>query len=228
MDLLAKAELKDRYRTACSRSTVNRLAREKHIYSVFLNESPEPLQQIADTMDLTRGSKIVILHPSADNGFPHTRPGGLICMPAGFSLYEAPKTLLHEGCHLHQRDYEPQWLSYSIRQGWWPIPAGQIPERWRARCRINPDTMSQPFWSWQDYYVPLPIFSNEQSPSMGECEVRWYDLRNNTLYKVPPSSFTERYGDTGQPEHPYEVSAIEFSDRGIKTKDELMNVLLKE
>jgi hypothetical protein len=228
MDLLAKAEQIDKYRTACLRSELNRLARSQHIYSVFSNENPAALQQAADTMDLTRGSKIVILHPSADNGYPHTRPGNLICMPAGFSLYNAPKTLLHEACHLHQRSHTSYWTSYSIRQGWWPIAADQVPERWRARCRINPDTMASPFWSWQEHYVPLPLFRNEQSPSMGECDVRWYDMRNGVLYKVPPPSFTARYGDTSQPEHPFEVSAIEFSERPIQTKEELINVLLTE
>lgn len=228
MDLLAKAEQIDKYRTACSRSELNRLARSQHIYSVFSNENPAALQQVADTMDLTRGSKIVILHPSADNGYPHTRPGNLICMPAGFSLYNAPKTLLHEACHLHQRSHAPYWTSYSIKQGWWPIAADQVPERFRSRCRINPDTIATPFWSWQEHYVPLPLFRNEQSPSMGECDVRWYDMRNGVLYKVPPPSFTARYGDTGQPEHPFEVSAIEFSERPIQTKEELINVLLTE
>jgi len=228
MDLLAKAEQIDKYRTACSRSELNRLARSQHIYSVFSNENPAALQQVADTMDLTRGSKIVILHPSADNGYPHTRPGNLICMPAGFSLYNAPKTLLHEACHLHQRAHEANWASYSIRQGWWPVAADQVPERFRSRCRINPDTMATPFWSWQEHYVPLPLFRNEQSPSMGDCDVRWYDMRNGVLYKVPPPSFSARYGDTGQPEHPFEVSAIEFSERPIQTKEELINVLLTE
>lgn len=228
MDLLEKAEQIDKYRTACSRSELNRLARSKHTYSVFLSESPAPLQRLADSVDLTRGSKIVILHPSADSGYPHTRPGNLICMPAGFPAASASKTLLHEACHLHQRTHESKWISYSVHQGWWPIEAERIPERWRDRCRINPDTLSQPFWSWQEYYVPLPLFKNEQSPSMSECDVRWYDLRNGALYKVPPLSFTKRYGSIGQPEHPYEVSAIEFSDRGIQTKEALMNVLSHE
>jgi hypothetical protein len=149
-------------------------------------------------------------------------------MPAGFSLYNAPKTLLHEACHLHQRTHEAYWSSYSIRQGWWPVAADQVPERFRSRCRINPDTMATPFWSWQEHYVPLPLFRNEQSPSMGDCDVRWYDMRNGVLYKVPPPSFSARYGDTGQPEHPFEVSAIEFSERPIQTKEELINVLLTE
>lgn len=227
-DLLARAEQIDRYRAACQGSELNRLARQKHTYAVSPNESPEPLQRIADSVDLTRGSKIVVLHPSADNGYPHTRPGGLICMPAGFPLYTAQKTLLHEACHLHQRTHEPYWFSYSIKQGWWPVETEKIPERWRDRCRINPDTMSQPFWSWQDYYVPLPLFKNEQSPSMGDCDVRWYDLRNGVLYKVPPLSFAKRYGDIGQPEHPFEVSAIEISEKGIKTKDGLINLLITE
>jgi hypothetical protein len=227
-DALAKAEQIDKYRASCSQSDLNRLARQKHIYSVFLNESPAPLQEIADKMDLTRNSKIIILHPSADNGYPHTRPHNIICMPAGFPLSDAPKTLLHEACHLHQRSQESSWTSYSIRQGWWPISAHHVPENLRTRCRINPDTMSQPFWSWQEHYIPLPLFENEQSPSMGECQVRWYDIRNGTLYKVSPLSFVKRYGDIAQPEHPFEVSAIEFSERRIKTKYELMNVLSTE
>jgi hypothetical protein len=60
---------------------------------------------------------------------------------------------------------------------------------------------------------------------MGECSVRWYDLRSGTLQPSPPRSFTERYGDAPQPEHPFETGAVEFALRGIHTHRDIVDVL---
>lgn len=226
--LLAKAEKIDGYRAACANSEYNTLARPGH-YTFFQSDLQDKLQHIADHYDLTKGSTVITLHPSADSGFPHTRPTNLICMPANFPLENATQTLMHEACHLDQRNNSAPWVSYSIRQGWWPVNSLEIPEKWRDRVRINPDTMAHPFWSWKDHHIPIPLFTNELNPKLNECTVRWFDRRNLTLYKEAPPSFIERYGNSpSQPEHPYEVSAVEFSARGIKTKKDLMNVLLTE
>lgn len=226
MDLLARAEKEDGYRTACEDSELNRLARQGDIYSFFQTPNQKILQHLCDIHDLTRGCKVVTLHPSADSGFPHTRPGNLICMPANTNIEEATRTLLHEACHISQRKSPALWISYSMKEGWWPVAASEVPAKWIVRSRINPDTMAIPLWSWQDHYVPLPLFANEQSPSLRQCDVRWFDRRNGVLYADAPPSFTKRYGKIGQPEHPYEVSAIELSVLA-KTEDELFNILTK-
>jgi len=229
MDPLSKAERSDGYRAACAESELNGLARAGHSYTVFSQEKAKPFQEIANGFELSRGMQIIMLHPSADNGYPHTRPTNLICLPSTFSNNRlAPQTILHEACHVLQRKNPDPWTSYSINQGWWPIASELIPERWASRCRINPDTMARPFWSWQNHYVPLPLFMNELSPTMADCEVRWWDMRNGVLFPDPPASFVKRYGGVTQTEHPWETSAVEFSGRGIKTHSELMNVLKTE
>ena len=162
MDPLSKAEKMDRYRAACAENELNGLARGGQSYTIFSQEKAKPFQEIANGFELSRGMQIIMLHPSADNGYPHTRPTNLICLPSTFPL--DPKTILHEACHVLQRNNPDPWTTYSINQGWWPIPSELVPERWASRCRINPDTMARPFWSWQNHYVPLPLFTNELSP----------------------------------------------------------------
>jgi hypothetical protein len=226
--LLGQAEALDNYRAACAASELNAFARQGQQYTFFPCELQNSLQNIVEHYDLTKGSRVITLHPTADGGFPHTRPNNIICMPANFPLDGALKTLLHEACHLNQRSNPAPWISYSMRQGWWPATAAEIPPVWKERVRINPDTMAEPYWTWQEHYIPLPLFSNEQNPKINECDVRWFDRRNQVLYKDPPPSFVKRYGNAPQPEHPYEVSAVEIAAYGIQTKKELMNVLLKE
>jgi hypothetical protein len=225
---LSKAEHMDGYRKACFNSEYNTLARQGQSYTFFPCDRRQELQNIVDHYDITKGNRVITLHPSADGGFPHTRPENIICMPADFPLNNALKTLIHESCHINQRNNPAPWVSYSMRQGWWPVNQHEIPEKWIERSRINPDTMAEPYWAWQDYYIPLPLFSNEQNPKINECDIRWFDVRNKVLYTTPPRSFIERYGNASQPEHPYEVSAVEIAGRGIKTREELMNVLNTE
>jgi hypothetical protein len=228
MDLLAKAERLDSYRASCKSNFLNNLARAGQRYetvpSTVQRESEAYLQQLSWVPETTR---VITLHPSADNGFPHTRPHNIICLPT-FSTSPSSETLRHEALHVHQRFHKDLWTTYSIRQGWWPVPRSQITTEWVERCRINPDTMMSPFWAWQDYYVPLPLFVNEWSPSLGECSVRWFDLRNHVLYKDAPPSFLKRYGDIEQPEHPFETGAIEFSRKQGLSKEILMNSLSTE
>ena len=229
MDSLTKAEKIDSYRTSCQSNFLNALARSGQNYtespsSSIAAEAEHYVRSLSWSPESTR---VIALHPSADNGFPHTRPEKLICIPT-FSVPPTQETLRHETLHVHQRVYKDLWTSYSIRQGWWPIPRSSIPSDWAERCRINPDTMMCPFWTWQEYYVPLPLFTNEWSPSLSECSVRWFDLRNRTLYKEAPPSFYKRYGDIEQPEHPFETGAIEFSRRNRLSKDGLLNSLSTE
>lgn len=215
--LLQKAEAIDNYRKLCKESELNRLARSTDTYAAFFEPMESTLRSLARKTEITRNCQLVFLHPSADSGFPHTRPQNIICLPVGYSAHNLEETLLHEGFHVHQRNFQDDWMSYSIRQGWWPIAASEIPERWRYRVRLNPDTLSQQFWTWEDRYVPLPLFTNEASPSLEAAEVRWMDKRTGTLLRTPPSSFVERYGSIAQPEHPFETGAIEFAKKKITT-----------
>jgi hypothetical protein len=226
MELLDQAEYQDRYRQKCAENEYNSLARKgQHYFSTDDFSARSAIVIRAADFEITRDANIVLLHPSADSGMPHTRAGNVICFADNTNPTRITNTLLHEGMHLEQRKTPDLWKSYHIKQGWWPVPASLLPERWVTRCRINPDTLDIPFWSWQNAYVPLPLFGNEARPTLTDCPIRWYDLRNATLLREVPESFIQRYGSIGQPEHPNETSAIELSRDGISTRAELYNVL---
>jgi hypothetical protein len=224
--VLGKSELLDSYRKKCFENELNSLARgsDQYIPVSSPNEFANHLE-VCLSSDLLRDATIVILHPSADSGFPHTRAGNVICMPAGYSPSLAEDTLFHESFHLDQKARSNVWKSYHIKEGWWPVPASSIPDRWVDRCRINPDTLELPFWSWQTHYIPLPLFQNEMRPTLSECDVRWYDIRNGALFSSPPSSFVKRYGGITYTEHPNEVSAVELTSKGIRSMAQLSQVL---
>lgn len=221
--VLEKAESLDGYRAACAASAPNAYARAKHSYTPFFIGAEEAarLQAEVDRVKLLHGTDIVVAHPTADEGYPHTRAGDVVVMPAeavtGKSTAELAETLRHEAMHIDQRRRPLVWAAACMRRGWWPLSASQIPLRHRERCRINPDTMSpQPFWAWESYHVPLPLFTSETPSSLGDVQIKWLDLRNGTLYPTPPPSFSAQYGSApSQPEHPYELFAVAAAAKGI-------------
>ena len=221
--LLTEAERHDHYRARCFESEPNAIARKGHIYEPFFVEPDVAAfmnEYAADTPLLT-DSRIIVLHPSAENGFPHTRPGNLICMPASAcrKTLECRETLLHEGIHLHQRAYLDAWIDHCRKEGWTPLPSETIPKQYLDVVRINPDTISIPFWSWQNHYVPLPLFSGN---SLSAVDIKWMDLRNHSLAS-PPTSFTVKYGAPSQPEHPFEIMAVNFASAGYTTSADIFN-----
>jgi hypothetical protein len=174
------------------------------------------------------------MHPTADNGYPHTRPLDIVCIPSKLvvtsSKADLSNTLFHEAVHLHQRREPVVWAAAAQKDGWLIAPEAAIPRHLRERCRINPDTLSPaPFWAWQQYYVPLPLFSGVgfgAPTSLADATVQWYDMRNGAFFSKSPLSFEARYGPTpSQPEHPFELLAVEAADKGIRTEEALWSNL---
>lgn len=228
--LLLIAEAHDNYIATCSASPVNALARREYVYGPsFLEDShAERLTTIVRSIDLLRDTDTVILSGSADNGYPHTRPRALICMPASFvkssSDQELKETLCHEAMHVHQRLNPAVWKAMCKSEGWTPLSYTTIPSRFRERCRINPDTFyDTPYWAWDTHYAPLPMFKPgfSDTVSLGDVTIEWLDLRTGALFHSPPDSFTEKYGTPPQPEHPYEIYAVLFANEGVRTKLQL-------
>lgn len=227
--LLDKAESMDYYLESCANSPSNRLAREGNKYEPFFLKpiAAKRLSMISRSIPLLAGANIIVLHPTADNGFPHTRPGNVVCMPSS-SCEDVPEaslrtTMIHESIHLHQRLHEDNWKTFCQKEGWQPQPDTEIPPEFQEACRINPDTMSDPFWSWQTHYIPLPLFVPKWKATLGDIVVKWYDMRNSTLYPDPPPSFFGKYGiDTPQSEHPYEIYAVNFANENIKSHEGIL------
>jgi len=230
-EALDKAEELDGYREACAACPLNAEARSKQIYAPYFldKKSLEKLYSRMFTIPLISTMDVVVLHPSADNGYPHTRPNALICVPANVvatSDDSLANTLLHEAIHVHQRRHPQLWATACSREGWTPVSTDQIPEEFLRRCRLNPDTFSeQRFWAWEKYNVPLPLFVREDYPTMEGIQIKWLDLRNNTVFTDPPSSFKKRYGTPPQPEHPFELLAVEYAAQKLQTEELLLRKL---
>ena len=229
MDYLASAEALDGYRAACRRSATNWEARDGQGYemSAISDTATNFLQMAANSIPLLGGSEIVILNSEADNGFPHTRPPNLICLPASHCKEsEATKqfriTLAHEAIHVHQRKRPELWENFCVAEGWTWIPATSIPSELRERARINPDTMGRPFWAWETYLVPLPLFRPYRRATLSNAVIEWYDIRSGSLAQEFPRTFLDKYGaGIHQPEHPYEIYAEKFSEDGVASVEEL-------
>ena len=233
MNVLERAEAIDGYRRACSRNPLNAQVREGQIYELsnITIKAYNFLRNAIDEYPLLQGSEFAILDSTADGGFPHTRPNNLICLPNSLCK-EAPATnefritLLHEGMHIHQRKFKNEWDKAMEQAGWTPISKERIPEEFRDRVRINPDTMMSPFWAFNTFHVPLPIFQRIESPKLNGAVVEWLDIRSGALFHDPPKAFIQKYGKyIKQPEHPYEIYAESFSEAKYTSSEQVLENL---
>ena len=226
-ELLRLAEGVDSYRRRCAVSEYNAEARRGNEYEPFFigNGIATFLEDFARETPLLNRAKIIIMRPSADCGFPHTRPGNLICMPSTTCLQtdSCKETLIHEGIHLHQRTFMNDWMKYCSAQGWTQRWADSVPSQYIERVRINPDTMMCPYWSWQEYYVPLPLFIEKPALRLPDVTVKWLDIRASSFVDAPPS-FYRRYGAASQPEHPFELAAVEMATT-CRSDDDVFNII---
>lgn len=209
--LLALAEKSDHYQEMCKKDPVNALARARCSYTPWNDQSlAAKAKAFLNGMKGIPGGtgvEVVILNPSAEGGMPHTRPGPLICIPAYHTNLE--ETLRHEMVHIQQRREPALWKMKVEADGWKAVDEAQIPEVWRRRCRLNPDTCAARWFAWQGRYIPLPLFVREDKPDLRDVVVRWFDLEEGIVKSSPPSSFSKRYGELGASsmEHPYELWA---------------------
>ena len=232
--LLEKAEKIDSYRFLCNSSRPNQAARYNQVYAPTNISDADKLmlKSCANRVPLLDGCDIIILDGTADSGFPHTRPEKVICLP--ISCIESSdkesleETLAHEALHIHQRLHRDLWLSACKRDGWTPLSSSEsiVPKRYWDRRRLNPDTLLAPLFAWEKHMIPLPLFKSETSQRLSDVAIKWYDTRSTALLDSPPSSFSERYGTSPQqPEHPYELLAVELAKKGVKSEDVLLKWL---
>lgn len=232
-EALDNAEDIDGYRAACEASPLNAAARRGQIYAPSFLDAPSLKKMYRAMLGMTimQTADIVVLNSSADNGYPHTRPNSVVCMPKSAILTMSDEalaeTVCHEAIHIHQRRNPELWAQACSKDGWTPVSANRITAEFVDRCRLNPDTFRpQRFWAWQTHYVPMPLFIREDYPTMEGVQVKWLDLRNSTLFADPPPSFAKRYGSApSQPEHPFELLAVEGAAAKLNT-DELIRAKL--
>ena len=217
MNYLKAAELKDNYLEKCTNSFNNRLARKYNNYITNFNSYFKVIEEFIKSNPIFLSLKIVQLDQSAENGYPHTRPD-VICIPSDARFPDLERTLYHEYVHIHQRRNFDLWKDFLASQGWTPIDESEIPERWKERVRYNPDTIYSQYWCFQNRYVPLPIYTNINSPRMDECKVMYYDLESGSLEHTMPEIMA-RYTNNRQTEHPFELYAVEMENIIRNDKD---------
>jgi hypothetical protein len=154
---------------------------------------------------------IIILHPSADGGMPHTR-GGAICCPGGNGINNS-KTLLHEVIHIHQRANPSKWASFYKHVLDFTIWLGTIPDELEKRRRLNPDTVEIPYWIWRNRWIPVPVLIGSQT--LTSMRVYFYDVMLDEWSSATPREWIEFFGTDlpeSHKEHPHEMAAYWLSD----------------
>jgi hypothetical protein len=210
---LQRADEEDKYQTRCKTDSLNAKAREKCVYLPWHDQSDA--KKINTSLEeQSFFTHCIIMNPSADGGMPHTRAGGLICIPAYWPRASLEETIRHELVHVHQKQYPDVWREKLIEDGWGLVSEvdakKEIPEDTLRRCRLNPDTLDARFAAWAGRWIPLPLFEREDKPNLKEIQVRWWDRQEQRLLLSPPTSFTQKYGSgksNAQLEHPFELYA---------------------
>ena len=159
---------------------------------------------------LQNSVQICWMSPSAEAGMPHTRAPNLICLPLYWKSNNLMETLKHEAIHVDQRLHPNKWVRWCVQNGWTLVKEDAIPERWRKRCRLNPDTCAYRFWAYQNRWVPLPLYEREDRPTLRDIRVRWWDMKTGELLHSAPPELQEITQGIVNPEHPFEIAAYKL------------------
>ena len=152
------AEKIDNFLELCSYNFFNTYVRKNNIYKADYNNYIKTINNFIEENNLN--INVIQLHPSAENGFPHTRPNNIICVPSTARFPSLKTTIFHELVHIHQMNNLELWKNFLNNQKWFEVDETVIPERWKEKIRYNPDTIYSTFWAFENRYVPLPIFVN--------------------------------------------------------------------
>ena len=214
---LAAAERQDSYLSQVAQSRENSAARQAMIYAAnrltmsqidVLNDKIQDFLPHIPLILRTLKPTIVPLMPSADGGMPHTRPSDLVCLPQSTSLNLT--TFVHELWHLHQRAHYREWTHFFEKKWKWRIYEGQIDPQLEKMRRLNPDTLEDPLWIWDNKWVPVCVFLNSSSPSFKDTATFFYNTLSGLRYNNLPPEMAAFFSSSLSPsayEHPCETSA---------------------
>jgi len=203
---LDNAELIDNFFELCKYNFCNSEIRKNNIYKTDYNNYINTINIFLNEKKID--VNIIQLHPSAENGFPHTRPNNIICIPSNARFPSLEGTIFHELVHIHQRNNLELWIQFLHNEKWFEVDENLIPERWKEKIRYNPDTIYSTFWAFENRYIPLPIFIKPHNPRFNDIKVMFYDLSTGILDHEAPESLKKKYGENRQMEHVFEIYAV--------------------
>ncbi len=210
--VLSKWETEDSYYSGMKKSIAGELNMKARGHPYLQSgEGSAKVQHVDFSFPLNGPIQLVYLNPSSDSGLPHTRGKTGIAMPI-FLLWEpSDKTMQHELVHLSQKQFEDKWFSFYERV--WKFRKAtkeeflSIPEKWRSRRRINPDTLGSPYIVWKERYIPLSVFTSEETPDLRFCKRGFWDLKMTQWVWEEPPGWKELFGTGFNDEHPNEIAA---------------------
>lgn len=217
--VIAGWEKEDGYYTTMNASVAGKINRVARHYP-YLESSENKAISVTRTLDIgvpvltSEPYDLVYLDGRSDAGLPHTRGLRGIALPV-FLLWNpinnAEKTIRHELVHLSQKQFAERWWGWYQRE--WnfrkctPDEFMSIPEKWRARRRINPDTLGSPYTIWKDRYIPLSVFLSDVTPDLKECKRGFWDMQMSQWTWEPPPDWIATFGAGFNDEHPNEIAA---------------------
>ena len=209
-DIIRAWEEEDGYRRLDGvASEMNRKARE-YPY-IASSEGKEGSMRVRVAVPVEGPLNIVYLDGRSDSGLPHTRGLRGIALPVFLLWDPRPETIQHEIVHLSQKQFKQRWWAfYSRKWGFKEATSGEfmsIPERWRRRRRMNPDTMGNPYTVWKGRYIPMSVYQSETEPDLKKCRRGFWDLQMNQWTWEAPPGWTEMFGSGFNDEHPNEIAA---------------------
>jgi len=205
--------LEDSYYELMSRSTAGPLNKKSRKYP-YIPSTEKPSQKTFSMkcqVPIQGPLTLVYLDGRSDSGLPHTRGLTGIALPVFLLWAPSETTLNHELVHLSQKQFHNRWFDwYKIYWKFRPAKEGEfmsIPIKWRARRRMNPDTLGTPYTIWSDRYIPLSVFSSETEPDLRKCKRGFWDLKMSQWTWEEPPGWLEMFGSGFNDEHPNEIAA---------------------
>ena len=214
--ILAAWEKEDEYYTNMKDSVASKLNMAARPYPYLESGDNKVSRMTLDTIvpfSSTEPVDILYLDGRSEAGLPHTRGSNGIALPV-FLLWTPigfEKTIRHELVHLSQKQFPERWWTWYERE--WnfrkctPDEFMSIPEKWRARRRINPDTLGSPYTIWINRYIPLSVFVNDLSPDLKNCKRGFWDIELAQWTWEPPPGWVISFGHSFNDEHPNEIAA---------------------
>jgi hypothetical protein len=224
---LTAAERQDGYLAQVQRNRENREARKTMNYAAnrltmsqvdILNDKIKEFLPHIPPVLRTLKPTIVPLMPSADGGMPHTRPADLVCLPQSASSLTLT-TFVHELWHLHQRAHYREWTHFFEKKWKWRIFDGQMDPALEKMRRLNPDTLEDPLWIWDNKWVPVCLFLNPSNPTFQDTATYFYNAQSGMRYTSLPPEMAAFFSTSLSPsayEHPCETSAYMITGPAVE------------
>jgi len=206
---LAEWESIDHYRSLIAMSPINAKARQ-YPYIPATETNPSSFLLVS-SVPIQGPLQLIYMDGLSDAGLPHTRGTKGIVLPV-FDLWKPNgKTMTHELVHLSQKQYPERWFNWYKK--YWGFRQAtteerrSVPVKWMDRRRLNPDRLIDEFVVWKNQYMPLSVFTSEETPDLRYCKRGFWDLKMTQWTWEAPPGWSEVFTTGINDEHPHEISA---------------------